>query len=171
VCMTPAVISSPRASPAVWETLSLRSDPHHHLGKVAAPLPGVGRHSSKPGEEGNGRPELLTSGPCDLWSWDITKLKGPATMRASSGIGRSLPLVTRMFLLGLAEENPGSCHRAVAAEVESPAPPETMGSLMREGCAPSRYTRQVGASPGRGANWSRSAPASATRTEWPFRTR
>jgi hypothetical protein len=22
------------------------------------------------------KPELLTSGPCDLWSWDITMLKG-----------------------------------------------------------------------------------------------
>jgi putative transposase len=24
------------------------------------------------------KPELLAQGPCELWSWDITKLKGPA---------------------------------------------------------------------------------------------
>lgn len=23
------------------------------------------------------RPELLATGPCQVWSWDITKLRGP----------------------------------------------------------------------------------------------
>ena len=27
---------------------------------------------------GYARPELLASGPNELWSWDITKLRGPA---------------------------------------------------------------------------------------------
>lgn len=37
------------------------------------------RRRDQPRRGAYAKPELLATGPCQLWSWDITKLKGPTT--------------------------------------------------------------------------------------------
>ena len=50
-------------------------DEVHALGQQGC---GVARITAKPTRPAYAKPELLATGPNEVWSWDITKLKGPA---------------------------------------------------------------------------------------------
>jgi len=75
------------------------------------------------------RPELLATGPCQVWSWDITKLRGPLP-----GLWYSLYVILDIFSRKIVGWLIAECEDAALAEVL------IAESCAREGIVPQQLT-------------------------------